>query len=411
MKRKRVFITAAGVASPIGTSVDGFYDSLEFSRPGIGRLRRVDAGRLRTKMGGECDLEAVIAGLGYDSLELPALREKIELRRNSKLAFALYAAGAAISAAGISGDKMKGAGFFTGAGLDAVDVGCLAGPPSPERHVSPEFPPSLIGEIVSLKFGFGRPPLSVVSACSASAQAIGEAYLSVRSGEVETAVAGGSDSMLFQFGVNAFNSIGALSEEDSDRPIRPFDASRSGTVPGEGAAYFCLQSEEGVARSGRRPVAEISGYGSSMDNSGHVQPDPGGEGASAAMRRALADSGLDARDIEYVNAHGTGTRSNDVSETLAIKKVFREHAAGLLVSSTKPFFGHLLSAAGAIELLCVLFAFERGLVPPTLGLERPDEGCDLDYVPNFARPKKIRRAMSNSFGLNGQNASIILTKA
>jgi 3-oxoacyl-(acyl-carrier-protein) synthase len=418
--RKRVFITAAGVVSCAGNNAAEFYKSLSSLKSGIGLLTRADTDRLKTKIGGQCDIDLLIKELGFDSVCCEHLCEKLNLSRNPKLLFAIHAIGQ-IAAGGafakIGAARIK---LFTGAGLEEIGVSPLrrmasAAGVEKERqtadiHICAEPPSAFLGEVISGYFKFGKPPAVLVSACSAAAMAIGEAYKNISAGALEAAVAGGTDSTLSAFSINAFNSIGALTEENGDpaRAMKPFDKKRGGTVLGEGAAYFLMESENCIAASGGVPVAEIIGYGSSLDAYNPVQPDPEGRGASLAMKRALEDASSGPGDIDYINAHGTATLHNDIAETKAVKDVFKGGGVPPAVSSTKPFFGHLLSAAGAIELLSVLYAMQTSVIPPTLNLEEAGEGCDLNYIPGAGLKKKVRAALKNSFGLNGQNASLIL---
>ena len=419
MKKQRVFITRAGVSSPIGNSVDEFYRSIEDARCGIKKITRFDTSRLATKIGGECALNEIIEKIGCRELESKFFREDIILRENPKLAFALNAINLIIENNYIQPGHLKDTALFTSAGLEEIDISKLEDAGTSDHwllsssHLCAEIPPAFLGEILCERFGLKIPPVTLVSACSAGAQAIGEAFKRLSRGSINAAIAGGTDSMLFGFGINAFNSIGALSE-NNDEPanaIRPFDGSRAGTVLGEGAAYFLLENETRLKESGHFPIAEIAGYASSLDAYNPVQPDPSGKGAALAMSRSLSNASIEAGKIEYINAHGTGTHHNDIAETLAVKTAFGEHSKKIMMSSTKPYFGHLLSAAGAIELLTVLFAFEKGVIPPTLNLINNDPACDLDNVAKIPLKKKINFAMTNSFGLNGQNAVITLKKA
>lgn len=409
--KNRVYITEAGAVSAAGTGVEDFYRKLSALKSGIAALKRTRTAKLRTKIGGECRPETLIENLGFESLDCPPLAEKIFLYDNPKLLFALHCIKQIFDSGAFKKINAQNVKLFTGAGLEEIKISALMEPPERSARVCQEPPAAFLAEILSRFFRFGVPPATLVSACSASTMAVGEAYRNVKSGALDFAVAGGTDSMLSEFAVNAFNSIGALSEDNSEpeKSIRPFDKSRSGTVLGEGAAYFLIESERGLEISGNTPVAEIAGYASSMDAYSPVQPDPGGLGAALAMTRALKDAAAAPEEIDYINAHGTATAHNDVAETAAIKKVFRHAAGGVKVGSTKPYFGHLVSAAGAIELLSVLYAFKNGC-PPTLNFAEPGEGCDLDYSPEAGVKKRVSAALKNSFGLNGQNASIILKK-
>ena len=409
--KRRVFITRAGLASAAGNDAESFRLSISSMKSGIRELSRIDTSRLKTRIGGECDTAALLESIGFGSVTAPGLSEKLNLSENPKLLFALHAIGSMIKSGAFARVSLGGVRLFTGAGLEEISVPALRGA-ADGVSICAEPPSAFLGEIISGYYGFGQPPATLVSACSASTMAIGEAFKNIRAGALDAAVAGGADSMLSEFSINAFNSIGALSEENLDpqRAVRPFDKSRAGTILGEGAAYFLIESESGIEKSGNTPLAEIAGYGSSMDAHNPVQPDPAGRGAALAMARALKDAGVAPDEIDYINAHGTATYHNDITETLAIKNIFKERSGELIVSSTKPYFGHLVSAAGAIELASVLYAFETDMIPPTLNLTKAAEGCDLNYAPGAGVKKRIGAAMKNSFGLNGQNASLVIKR-
>ncbi len=411
VKSGRVFITLAGIASAAGNDYESFSMSISSLKSGIRELSRINTAKLKTKIGGECGTASLLESIGYNSITAPGMAEKLNLSENPKLLFALHAIGSIIKSGAFAKLSLGGVRLFTGAGLEEISVPalrCAAGGGS----VCAEPPSAFLGELISGYYGYGQPPATLVSACSASTMAIGEAFKNIRAGALDAAVAGGADSMLSEFSINAFNSIGALSEENGDPrgAVRPFDKSRAGTILGEGAAYFLIESERSIEKSGNAPVAEIAGYGSSMDAHNPVQPDPAGRGASLAMARALKDAGMAGDEIDYINAHGTATHHNDIAETLAIKNVFKRRSGGLVVSSTKPYFGHLVSAAGAIELASILYAFATDMIPPTLNLKEAAEGCDLNYAPGAGVKKRIGAAMKNSFGLNGQNASLVIKR-
>jgi len=263
------------------------------------------------------------------------------------------------------------------------------------------------------EFGAMGPAFNVLTACAASTQAIGEAALLVRRGDVDVAISGGAHSMIHPFGVSGFNRLTALSTRNDqiESASRPFDATRDGFVLGEGASILTLEELEFARARGAKALAEIVGYGSSADAYRITDQDPGGEGAAACMRGALADAGLSPRDIDYISAHGTGTKQNDQVETRAVKAVFGEHAPHVPMSSVKSMVGHLIAAAGATELITCVLAIRDQILPPTANLHHPDPDCDLDYVPNVARKAKVETCMSNSFGFGGQNNTLIVTRA
>jgi 3-oxoacyl-[acyl-carrier-protein] synthase II len=265
---------------------------------------------------------------------------------------------------------------------------------------------------LALLTGARGPAMNCLTACAASTQAIGEATQILRRGDADVMIGGGAHSMIHPFGVTGFNRLTALStaNEDPPRASRPFDAQRGGFVLGEGAGMVILETLEHAQKRGAKILAEVVGYGSTADAFRITDQDPQGLGAVVAMQEALRDSDLEPTDIDYINAHGTGTRENDGNETGAIKTVFGEYAAKVPVSSIKSMMGHLIAAAGAVELITCLLAMRDNVLPPTMNLEHADPECDLDYVPNEARPAQVDVAMSNSFGFGGQNDTIIVKR-
>jgi 3-oxoacyl-[acyl-carrier-protein] synthase II len=261
-------------------------------------------------------------------------------------------------------------------------------------------------------FGLEGPHYNCLTACAASSQAIGEAAEVIRHGDADIMLSGGAHSMIHPFGVTGFNLLTALSTWTGDpkKASRPFDQNREGFVLGEGAGMIVLEALESARQRGAHIYAEISGYGTTADAFRITDSHPEGRGAIACLRMALADSGLATTDIGYINAHGTSTQVNDRVETLAIKKVLGEHAFQVPVSSSKSMLGHLIAAAGAVELIITVMALNKGVLPPTINYETPDPECDLDYIPNVAREKRVRHALSNSFGFGGQNISLIVSR-
>jgi 3-oxoacyl-[acyl-carrier-protein] synthase II len=252
----------------------------------------------------------------------------------------------------------------------------------------------------------------LVSACASGADSLGEAANMIRRGDAEVAIAGGTEAAITPIAVAGFAAAKALTTCNGtpEQASRPFDAGRDGFIMAEGAGVLVLESEEHAVARGARILAEFAGYGATSDAFHITQPDENGEGAARAMRKALAQAGLQGDDISYINAHGTSTLMNDRLETLAIKKVFGEYAYELPISSTKSMTGHLLGAAGAIEAVISVLALQNGILPPTINYETPDPDCDLDYVPNVARPASIEAVMSNSLGFGGHNASLVFRR-
>jgi 3-oxoacyl-[acyl-carrier-protein] synthase II len=281
-------------------------------------------------------------------------------------------------------------------------------------RVSPFFIPMMIIDMaagqISIQFGLKGPNFATVSACASGAHAIGEALRLLRAGDADVMIAGGSESTITPLALAGFASARALStrNDEPQRASRPFDADRDGFVIGEGAAVLVLEREEHARRRGATPLCELSGYGASGDAFHMTAPCVDGEGAARAMQRALDDAHLPAESVQHVNAHGTSTPAGDPAEVAAIKTVFGEHAHRLTVSSTKSMTGHLLGAAGGLEAVATALALSRGIVPPTINLERPDPTCDLDFVPNQARTQHVTAALSNSFGFGGHNVTLAL---
>jgi len=265
---------------------------------------------------------------------------------------------------------------------------------------------------LALLTGARGPALNCLTACAASTQAIGEAAHILRRGDADVMIGGGAHSMIHPFGVTGFNRLTALSTANDNPPAasRPFDAQRGGFVLGEGAGVVILETLEHAQKRGAKILAEVAGYGSTADAFRITDQDPQGMGAVVAMQEALADAKLSPADIDYINAHGTGTRENDGNETGAIKRVFGERGRACPVSSVKSMMGHLIAAAGAVELICCVLAIRDNVLPPTVNLHHADAECDLDYVPNQARKARVDVALSNSFGFGGQNDAIIVKR-
>jgi 3-oxoacyl-[acyl-carrier-protein] synthase II len=283
-------------------------------------------------------------------------------------------------------------------------------------RVSPFFIPMMIANMaagqIAIHYGVTGPNSTVVTACAAGANAIGEAFRLIQRGEVDLMVTGGSEASLTPITVAGFCAMKALStrNDEPSRASRPFDAARDGFVLGEGAGVVVLESYSHARARGARIHAELVGYGVAADAYHIAAPPPDGRGGAMSMRRALLDAGVEPAAVGYVNAHGTSTPSGDRGETLAIKAVFAEHTLQLPVSSNKSMLGHLLGAAGAVEFIATVLTLEHALLPPTVNYEQPDPECDLDYVPNQARPARVRVAISNSFGFGGQNATLVIRR-
>lgn len=418
-------VTGIGAVTPIGTGVAAFFDGLRAARPGVGAITRFDAATFSSRIAGE------VRDLDWQTTPLPGPHEAA-LRRDPKSAFGVVAAREALFQALGAGGPLthyppRRIGTFVAAGLEICHLedltphlsaggldarsllGAIREAPADSRFQIPAH----LGARSIARMAGARGPFSVnVSACAAGTQAVGEAFLAIGEGAVDAAIAGGYDSMVNPLGVGGFCMLGALSTSNAlgAAASRPFDARRDGFVLGEGAGMCVLEELEHARRRGAPVLAEVLGYGSALDAFRVSDPHPAQEGAIRAMRAALASAGLSPEAIDYINAHGTGTRKNDPAETRAIRAVF-PRAERVPVSSTKSQIGHLIGAAGAVELLACLFALEAQLLPATLNLREPDPECDLDYVPNEVRPARVRTCLSSSFGFGGQNAVIVVGAA
>jgi 3-oxoacyl-[acyl-carrier-protein] synthase II len=410
--KKRVVITGMGVISPVGNDVETFWNSLITGKSGIRTNDRFDTTGFAT----------TIAGLVQD-FNPEDFIDKKEARRMDR--FVHYAMAAAIQAVkhadlDISDEIAERVGVYIGSGIGGLETLCEQhsileekGP----RRVSPFFIPMMIGDMgsgqVSIHFGAKGPNSSPISACATGTNAIGDAFKIIERGQADVMITGGSEAVVLPMAVAGFNSAKALSTKYNDQPSkasRPFDKDRDGFVLGEGAGVVILEELEHAKKRGATIFAEVVGYGMSGDAYHITAPAPEGEGAARAMVEALKDAGLQPSDIQYINAHGTSTDMNDYFETLAVKKAFGEHAYKLAMSSTKSMTGHLLGAAGAVEAVACVKALNESIMPPTINLDEPGEGCDLDYIPNEARKAELTYVMSNSLGFGGHNASIIIRK-
>lgn len=407
----RAVITGMGVISPVGNSIKDFWKSLINGESGIDFLTRFDVSDLPTKVAGE-----------VKNFEPTEWLDKKESRRMDRFAqFAVAAGKMAIKDSGLdleSIDKER-AGAVIGCGIGGVttfeeqkEVLMKKG----SGRVSPFFVPMLISNMaaghLSIEFGLQGPSMTVVTACASATNAIGEALRLVQNGDVDIALAGGTESPLTPLAFAGFCSMKAMSteKENAKEACRPFDARRTGFVMGEGAGILVIESLEHAKSRNAKIYAELVGYGSTSDAYHITTPVPGGAGAARAMGKALESAGIQPQDVDYINAHGTGTGANDATETAAIKMLFGEYAKNVPISSTKSMTGHLMGAAGAIEAIACALTIQNGVIPPTINYGEFDPECDLDYVPNEAREKNVDVAISNTFGFGGHNATIVLKK-
>lgn len=408
---RRIVITGLGALAPNGNSAAEVWDALCNSRGGIGRITSFDPSPFPTQFGGEVK--------GFDPSKW--LNPKEARRMDRFVQFAVVTAKMAVQDAGLDLGKEdpRRIGVIVGSGIGGIktieDQHTLMVTKGPQR-ISPFFIPMLIVNMapgmVAIQLKITGPNCCIVSACASAAHSIGEAWRILRSGSADIMLAGGSEAAVTPLGFAGFCALKALSTRNDapEKASRPFDRDRDGFVMAEGAGIVVLEELEHARKRGARIYAELVGYGSSADAYHMTAPAPGGEGAAACIRMAVESAGVDPGEVEYVNAHGTSTEFNDKCETKAIKDVFGAHAREMAISSNKSMLGHLLGAAGGVELISTVLTLTHGIIPPTINYENPDPDCDLDYVPNTAREKKVKVAISNSFGFGGQNATLVVRK-
>jgi 3-oxoacyl-[acyl-carrier-protein] synthase II len=388
------------------------WSAIASGQSGVGPITHFDASSYTTRIAAE------VKGFA----PMPYLSRKEARRLDPFIHFAVAAAGQAIQDAGIedAGGLDGGrVGVLIGSGigglgtiLDQYRVLLDRGPQSVSPFLVPGVIANMPGGLIAQKYGFTGPNYAIVSACATGNHALGEAMQAIRRGAAEVMICGAAEASIVELCMAGFCALRAMStsNDDPEHACRPFDVARNGFVMGEGAAVFVLECLEHAQRRGARVYAELAGYGATADAHHFVAPDPEGKGAATAMRLALQDAGIAPREVDYINAHGTGTPLNDPIETQAIKSILGDAAYAIPVSSTKAATGHLLGAASALEAVITLLAMQHDLLPPTLNLTTPDPACDLDYVPLVARPAEIRVAMSNGFGFGGHNASVVFRK-
>lgn len=405
----KIVVTGLGAVTPIGNNLQEYWNSLIEGKSGGAPITKFDATEFKTQFA--CEVK------GYD----PSVHINFKEAQRMDLftQYALSSAAMAIEDAGIDFDTLdkERIGVIIGSGIGGMwtyhhqQQNLYERDGKPDR-ISPFFVPMLISDIaaghVAIRWGLKGPNYATVSACATSSHSLADALMILQRGDADMMVAGGSEAVVCPMGVGGFNAMKALStrNDDPSRASRPFDKGRDGFVIGEGSGILILETEEHAKARGAKIYAEFSGIGLTDDAFHITQPAPGGEGAVRSMKLAIKDAGLNPEDIDYINAHGTSTPFNDRNESSAIKTVFGEHAYKLAVSSTKSMTGHLLGAAGAIEAIATVMAIHNSKIPPTINYETPDEDCDLNYVPNVSIDKKIRAAVSNTFGFGGHNASL-----
>jgi 3-oxoacyl-[acyl-carrier-protein] synthase II len=408
---RRVVVTGIGVISPIGQDLESFWNSLKEGKSGIGKVTRFDCANYPTQIAGE-----------INNFDPEAYLDKKEARRMDRFSqFAIAATVQAMKDAGLSKENLPGekTGVVLGTGIGGIETlenqHKVLQEKGPSR-VSPFMIPMMIGNIaagnISMMIGAKGPNETVVTACASATNAIGDALKIIQRGEADIIVTGGSEAPITPLAFAGFCSMKAMST-NNDNPAgasRPFDMKRDGFVMSEGAGILILEELEHAVKRGAKIYCEVAGYGMSADAYHITAPAPGGEGAASSMEYALKDSGLNPTDITYINAHGTSTEYNDKFETMAIKTVFKDHAYNLYVSSTKSMTGHLLGAAGAVELIASIMAIKDSFIPPTINIDEQDPECDLNYVPNKGINVEVKAALSNSLGFGGQNATLIVKK-
>jgi 3-oxoacyl-[acyl-carrier-protein] synthase II len=408
---RRVVVTGMGLVIPTGIGVETAWKNVCEGKSGIGPLTRFDTNGFETKIAGE--VKNFNPELYIDKKEI----KKMDL-------FIHYAIGAAKEALGdaqleITPENAERIGVIVGSGLGGL--------PSLERYhkillekgpsrISPFFIPMLIANLASgqiaILFGPKGPNTCVVTACATGAHCIGDAFRAIVYGDAEAMIAGGTEANITPLCVGGFNAMKALStrNDEPEKACRPFEKNRDGFVVGEGAGIVILEELQFALKRKARIYAELVGYGYTGDAYHITAPSPDGDGAIRCMRMAIKDAGLKPEDVDHINAHGTSTPLNDLTETTAIKTVFGDHAKKVPISATKSMTGHLLGAAGSTEAIFTVLAIRDGILPPTINYEEPDPQCDLDYVPNVARRQTIRVAMSNAFGFGGTNAAVVFRK-
>jgi 3-oxoacyl-[acyl-carrier-protein] synthase II len=406
-EKSRVVVTGLGAVTPVGNTARDFWAAVSEGRSGIGPITAFDPQRLDARIAGEVK--------GFDPLKY--LDKKDVKKMDRFIHFAVAAGADAVDDAKLDWDHVDPtrAGCLVGSGIGGIlsilEYHKILLEKGPGR-VSPFFIPAVIVNMasgqLSMRYKLKGPNSAVITACATGNHAIGDAFRLIQRGEADLMLAGGSEAMINELCVAGFCSMKALSTRNDapERASRPFDANRDGFVCGEGSGILVLESLEHARRRGARIYAEVAGYGMTADAHHMTAPDPDGDGAYRAMGQALRDGGLAPESVGYINAHGTSTPYNDKTETLAIKRVFGEHARRIAISSTKSMIGHLLGAAGGAEAVVTVLAVHHGLLPPTVNYETPDPECDLDYVPNVARKAQVDVALSNGFGFGGTNATL-----
>ncbi|MDD5392803.1 MAG: beta-ketoacyl-ACP synthase II [Thiothrix sp.] len=413
MSKRRVVVTGLGIVSPVGSKLEAAWDNIKAGRSGINRISPdlFDTSTFSVKIAGN------VKGFNADDYIKPKDQKKMDK-------FIHYGIGAGVEAIRDSGlevteDNAERIGVLMGSGiggLDTIERNYATFLSGGARKISPFFVPASIINMVagnlSIMYGLKGPNMSIVSACATATHSIGDAARMISYGDADVMIAGGAEMGSTPLGIGGFAAARALStrNDDPEAASRPWDVDRDGFVLGDGAGVLVLEEYEFAKKRGARIYCELVGYGMSSDAYHMTTPSEGGEGAARCMVNAMKDAGLNASDIDYVNAHGTSTPAGDKAETMAVKRALGDHAYKVAVSSTKSMTGHLLGAAGGIEAVFSVLAIRDQILPPTINMQNQDPECDLDYVPNVARETRVDVAMSNSFGFGGTNGTLIFKK-
>ena len=409
---RRVVVTGLGVVTPLGNDLNSFWQNLIAGQCGIDKITAFDATAFATQIAGEVK--------NFDLT--PAFPSPKEIRRTDRYTqFGVYAAWSALkdSRLDLATENCDEIGVFLGSGIgglqttsEQLKVLLERGPGRLSTFMIPMLISNMASGVVSMYFNLRGPNFATCSACATANHAIGEAWRTIKMGDAQVMLAGGAEATVVPIGIGGFCAMRAMSTRNDDpkRASRPFDKDRDGFVMGEGSGVIVLEELEHAKKRGAQIYCEIAGYGNTADAHHLTAPSPGGEGAARCMKMALRSGGLNLTDVNYINAHGTSTPQGDICETQAIKSVFGDYARKLVVSSTKGATGHMLGAAGAVEMAACALAIKHGIVPPTINLQNPDPECDLDYVPNAAREMPVNVIVNNSFGFGGHNSTIAAKK-
>jgi 3-oxoacyl-[acyl-carrier-protein] synthase II len=410
MSERRVVITGIGVVSPVGNDLASFWESLKGGRSGIGSISAFDTEKFDCKIAGEVR--------GYDPT--PFYKTPKDVRRTDRYTqFAVGAAKMSLDDSGLdlASIDLDRTGVMIGSGVGGLatmetQVGQMLtkGPDRTSPFMIPMMISNMASGFISMEHGLRGPNMAIVTACATANHCMGEAWRIIKFGDADIILAGGSEACIVPVGIAGFAAMRALSlrNDEPQRASRPFDKERNGFVMGEGAGVIILEEYEHAKKRGAKIYCELAGYGLTADAYHMSAPMPDGEGAARCMHMAMKHAKVNPQDVDYINAHGTSTPIGDACETKAVKRAFGDSAHKVAVSSTKSMTGHLLGAAGAVEMAACVMAMRDGVLPPTINLENPDPECDLDYVPNKAREKKVKVAISNSFGFGGHNSSVVI---